>query len=350
VRTRGKIKLDYSRELAVLKTKTHWFILAVFLMFLFAVPYILAATGNNAWLTFTNFTFITIIAVLGLNVITGMAGQVSLGHSAFIMVGGYTLGILTMKMGWSFWLALPAGAVITAAIGLVVGAPSVRLRGFYLAIATFAFLFIAQFIIKHLDITNGIHGLIGIPSPAIGDFKFDTDLKWYYLILLLTIGGAISSVNLTRSRLGRAFFAVRDNDITAPSIGINVYLTKVTAFFIGSLYAGVAGGLSAGYLGIVRADQFTVWESVWYLGMVIIGGAGSTAGTVLGVLFLRLVSQVLHIAGTSNWLPGLGAGMLTTITYAVYGATIITFVSFQPYGLISIWRKWQAKYKRWPFG
>ncbi|MCX8127004.1 MAG: branched-chain amino acid ABC transporter permease, partial [Dehalococcoidia bacterium] len=235
-------------------------------------------------------------------------------------------------------------------IGLVVGAPSVRLRGFYLAIATLAFFFVAQFVIKHLDITNGIHGLIGIPSPTIGNFTIDTDVKWYYLILLLAIGGVFSSVNLARSRLGRAFFAIRESDITAPSMGINVYLTKVTAFFIGSFYAGVAGGLGASYLSVIRVDQFTVFESIWYLGMVIIGGAGSTAGAVMGVLFLRLISQLLHMMSLGQWLPSLGASFWTSVTYAIYGAAIVIFVSFQPYGLIAIWRKWQARYKRWPFG
>jgi len=350
MRTRGKIKRDYGRELAVIRTRTHWFILSGFLIFLGILPTILTATDNNSWLTWLNFTLITIIAVLGLNITTGMAGQVSLGHAAFIMVGGYTVGILTTKMDWPFWLALPTGGIVAAALGLLVGAPSIRLRGFYLAIATLAFLLVAQFIIKHLDITNGIHGLIDIPAPTISDFKIDTDLKWYYLILLLAIGGVISSVNLTRSRLGRAFSAIRDNDITAPSMGINVYLTKVTAFFIGSLYAGIAGGLGASYLGVIRVDQFTIFDSIWYLGMVIIGGAGSTAGTVMGVLFLRLISQCLHIVSMGSWLPSLGAGFWISINYAIYGAAIITFVSFQPYGLIAIWRKWQAQYKRWPFG
>lgn len=350
MRARGKVKRDYGSELAVIRTGKHWLTLTGFLVFLGILPAVLIWTDNNSWLTWLNFTFITIIAVLGLNITTGMAGQVSLGHAAFIMVGGYTLGILTMKMGWPFWLALPAGGVITAAIGLVVGAPSVRLRGFYLAIATLAFLLVAQFIIKHLDITNGIHGLIGIPPPAIGDFTIDTDMKWYYLILLVTIGGVISSVNLTRSRLGRAFSAVRENDITAPSMGINVYLTKVMAFFIGSLYAGIAGGLSTAYLSVIRVDQFTVLESIWYLGMVIIGGAGSTAGAVMGVLFLRLISQSLNMISMGSWMPSLGASFWTSVTQAIYGAAIIAFVSFQPYGLIAIWRKWQAQYKRWPFG
>lgn len=324
--------------------------LAIFLLFLAVLPHLLSWTGNISWLTFLNFTLITIIAVLGLNIITGMAGQISLGHSAFIMVGAYTFAILTLKVNLPFWVALPIGSLITAVAGILVGAPSLRLKGFYLAVATFAFFFVAQFIIRSVEITGGPLGLIGIPSAAIGNLKINTDIEWYYLILALTIIFMIFSANLTRSRLGRAFLAVRDNDITAASMGINVYLTKLRAFFIGSLFAGVAGGLWASYTTVVTLEQFTIWDSIWYLGMIVIGGAGSTAGAVVGVIFLRLVSQILHVISTASWAPPLSGTLWISTTFAIYGLVIVLFVSFQPYGLISVWRKIKIHYKRWPFG
>jgi len=350
VKTRGRIKIDYGRDMAIIRSKGQWLTLAGFLLFLAVLPHLLSWTGNVSWVTFLNFTMITIIAVLGLNIITGMAGQISLGHSAFIMVGAYTFAILTVKGNFPYWAALPISALITAVAGILVGAPSLRLKGFYLAVATFAFFFVAQYIIRILDITGGPLGLIGIPSATIGNLKINTDIEWYYLILALTIIFMIFSANLTRSRLGRAFLAVRDSDITAASMGINIYLTKLRAFFIGSLFAGIAGALWTGYTTVVTLEQFTIWDSIWYLGMIVIGGAGSTAGAVTGVLFLRLVSQILHTISIADWASSLSSNVWISMTFAIYGLVIVLFVSFQPYGLISVWRKIKMQYKRWPFG
>jgi len=324
--------------------------LGILLALLALLPHILNWTGNRSWLTFLNFTLITIIAVLGLNIITGMAGQISLGHSAFVMVGAYTVAILMMKVNLPFWIALPASALITAVAGILVGAPSLRLKGFYLAVATFAFFFIAQYIIRSVDITGGPHGLIGIPPTTFGNLRIKTDIDWYYLILVLTVAFTVFSANLTRSRLGRAFFAIRDNDITAASMGVNVYATKLRAFFIGSLFAGVAGSLWSSYSTVVTLQQFIIWDSIWYLGMIVIGGGGSTAGAVLGGVFLKLISQLLHVVSTASWAPSLGSTTWISTTYALYGLIIVLFVSFQPYGLISVWRKFKLRYKRWPFG
>jgi branched-chain amino acid transport system permease protein len=190
---------------------------------------------------------------------------------------------------------------------------------------------------------------VGVPYPTIGGLKFNNDVRWYYLLFLFTVLCILTSANLVRSRFGRAFLAIRDNDITASSLGINVPLTKIRAFFIGSLFAGLAGGLWTSYVSVIRLDQFTIWDSIWYVGMIIIGGMGSTAGTVMGVIFLRLISQILHVIGTSGLIP-LSSNLSAAVTYAIYGVAIILFISFQPYGLIAVWRKAKANYKRWPFG
>ncbi len=349
MRRKGRAKTDYSRDIALIPTRQQWVGWAIFLCLLVILPIALSQTGNLNWLSFINFTLITIIAVLGLNVITGMSGQISLGHSAFIMVGGYTVAVLTVQAGWSLWLALAVGVLISGAVGIVVATPAMRLKGFYVAVVTLAFLFIAQYIIKSLDITGGINGLIGVPYPTIGGLKFNNDVRWYYLLFFFTVLCILASANLIRSRFGRAFLAIRDNDITASSLGINVSVTKIRAFFIGALFAGLAGGLWTSYVSVVRLDQFTIWDSIWYVGMIIIGGMGSTAGTVMGVIFLLLIRQVLHVIGTSGLVP-LSSNLSAALTYAIYGVAIILFISFQPYGLIAVWRKAKANYKRWPFG
>jgi branched-chain amino acid transport system permease protein len=316
---------------------------------LIILPILLSTTGNLNWVTFLNHTFIILIAVLGLNILTGMAGQISLGHSAFIMLGGYGVALLTLKAGWSIWLALPVSALVTALITSVVAVPAIRLKGFYVAVVTLAFFYIAQYVIRSLDITGGIHGLTGIPSPAIAGLTIKTDIQWYFFLLLITVICILASVNITRSRLGRAFLTVRDNEIAAAALGVNVPLIKLRAFFISSLFAGLAGGLLVSYIPVVRIDQFTFWDSIWYLGMIVIGGGGSTTGTVMGVVFLRLISQILHVIGASGWIP-LSSNDSVYITYTIYGLAIILFVSFKPLGLISMWQKFKVNYKRWPFG
>jgi branched-chain amino acid transport system permease protein len=337
--------IDYRKEVAVLRHSGQWIILIISLAVLGLLPNILQWTGNANWFTFINVTFITIIAVLGLNIITGMAGQVSLGHAAFIMVGAYTTGILIKEFSWSFWATVPVSALLTAIIGMIVGAPSLRLKGFYLAVATLAFFLIAQFIIRNLSFSGGTIGLIGVDSPTIGSLIISSETAWYYLILIFTLAFIFFSINLTRSKLGRAFFAVRDNANTAASMGIPSYTTKLRAFFIGSLFAGVAGSLLAGYMTVVRLEMFNLWDSIWYLGMIVIGGAGSTAGTIMGVIFLRLISQVMQLLSMSDILPSAGGNLWVFITSGIYGLIIVLFVSFQPYGLIDLWRKINYKLK-----
>jgi len=349
VRTRGRRRINYAADTAVIRSGRQWIVLAVFTGLLVILPLVLSTTRNLNWVTFLNYTFITLIAVLGLNIVTGMAGQISLGHSAFVMLGGYGVALLTLKAGWPLWAALPASSLATALITLVVAAPAIRLKGFYVAVVTLAFFYIAQYIIRSLDITGGIHGLIGTPSPSIAGLTIKTDVHWYYFLLPITVLCTLASVNITRSRLGRAFLTVRDNDIAAAALGVNVPLVKLRAFFIGSLFAGLAGGLLASYVPVVRTDQFTFWDSIWYLGMIVIGGGGSTAGAVMGVVFLRLISQILHVIGTSGWIP-LSSNDSVYVTYTIYGLAIILFVSFWPRGLISMWQKLKVNYKRWPFG
>jgi len=326
-----------------------WVALGVFLAILIVLPLCLTWGSQLSWLTFINFTMLTVIAVLGLHIMTGMAGQTNMGHSAFILVGGFIMGVLTTKAGWPFWAALPAGGLITALVGLVVGAPSMRLRGFYLAVATLAFFYVAQFAIRSFDITGGTYGLAEITAPTIGSMAIQTDTQWYYLILAFTVVFTIIALNLRRSRLGRAFIAVRDNELTAASLGINVYSAKLQAFFLGAFFAGIAGGLWASYISVIRVDQFTMWDSIIYLGMIIIGGGGSAIGAILGVVFLRLIGQLLHVMSFADWAGAIDSQFWLAIKNGVYGLIIILFVSFQPHGLMALWHKISTSFRRWPF-
>jgi branched-chain amino acid transport system permease protein len=348
--TDEKVKIDYRKEVAVLRTARHWLAFLAVLIVLLVLPLVLRSTSNLSWLTFTNITFITIIAVLGLNIITGMAGQVSMGHAAFVMVGAYTSAVLIKALHWPFWGAFPVAALITAVVGMIVGAPSLRLKGFYLAVATLAFFLVAQFIVALVPVTGGALGILGLPAPAIGGLKFSNDVNWFYLILAFLLVFVFFSVNLTRSRLGRAFVAIRDNEAAAASMGIHSYATKLRAFFIGSFFAGIGGALLAGYMTSIRPDQYSMWDSIWYLGMIVIGGAGTTAGAIVGVVFLRLISQIRHLVGSAHLIPAVSGTTWVFITTGIYGLIILLFVYFQPYGFVALWQKFRTKYKWWPAG
>ena len=357
IRGKGRRGIDYSKELSIMGTRQQWTALAVFLCMLVILPFFLDYwTWNGSWLIFINETIIVIIAVLGLNITSGMAGQVNLGHSAFVMTGGFTLAVLTTAAGWPMLAALPVAAVFTGLVALVVAIPSIRLKGFYVAVVTMAFFFLAQYAITKFDITGSMHGLINISPPAIGGFELSRsglddllNIGWYFFLMIVLILCIIVSANIKRSRLGRAFTVVRDNYVAAASLGINVPWVKLTAFFIGGLFAGLAGGLLASSIGVIRVDQFTFWESIWYLGMIIIGGSGSTAGAVMGVVFLRLIKEILGAIGSAGWVP-IDIGNQASTTFMIYGLVIILFVSFKPNGLISIWQKIKLNYQRWPFG
>jgi branched-chain amino acid transport system permease protein len=265
------------------------------------------------------------------------------------MLGGYGVAILTVRAGWPFWPSLIVSTAVTGLLGGLVAVPAMRLKGFYVAVVTLAFFFLAQYFFKRADFAGGFAGLTGVRSPLIFGLKIRRDIQWYYLLFALTALSVTASANIARSRFGRAFFAVRDNTVAAAGLGIHGGLTKIRAFFVGSLFAGLAGGLWTSYVSVIRLDQFTLWDSIWYVGMIIIGGAGSTAGAVAGVVFLRLISQVLHTVSSGGWLP-LNSNAAAALTYAVYGLIIILFVMFQPYGLIAVWGKLKARIKSWPFG
>lgn len=183
---KGRRSINFAKDIAIVQSKGQWINVVVSICLLILLPLLLSATRNMQWVTFLNHTFIILIAVLGLNIVTGMAGQISLGHSAFIMLGGYGVALLTINAGWSIWIAIPASALLTAIITLLVAIPAIRLKGFYVAVVTLAFFYIAQYVIRNLDIAGGIHGLTGIPSPAIGNFMITSDLHWYYFLLLIT--------------------------------------------------------------------------------------------------------------------------------------------------------------------
>ena len=336
----------YGQDMAIVRTKRHWGILlgALFLLYLFPI------LEYQYFISLINYLCISIIIVLGLQIVTGFCGQISFGQAAFMAVGAYTSGILTLKFGWPFWLALPISGLVAGLVGLVGGAPSLRIKGFYLAMATLAIHFLIMWLIMHLQITGTTQGLHPEP-PRIGSFQFDTDGRMYYIIVSVMLVLAFGAKNMMRTRVGRAFVAIRDNDLAAEVMGINLYRYKLLAFFISCFYAGIAGSLWAHWIQVVHPEQFTVLHAVWYVGMLIVGGMSFTAGAFFGVIFLRVLDEIVmfsspFLAGTFPWL---GTHPAASLGVTAFGVILMVFLIFEPRGIAHRWEIFKTSYRLYPF-
>jgi branched-chain amino acid transport system permease protein len=337
----------YDEDMAVVRTKTHWGLLIGFCILLFTAPLYF----SNYWLGVCNLIGITLIAAIGLNILTGYCGQLSIGHAGFIAVGAYTSAILTNRLELPFLVGLIGAGVVAGVIGLIFGLPSVRVKGFYLAITTIAAQFIIIWVINHWNYTGGFLG-IKVPYASIGGLVFRSETSQFYLIIIIAALCVFFAKNLARTKVGRAFIAIRDNDLAAEVMGVNLLYYKLLAFFIGCFFAGIAGGLLAHWIGFMNAEQFSFTESILYVGMIIIGGLGTSVGPIFGVVFIRLLQQVL----TMNLVPFLEstftmfpAGFATGITPMLFGLVIVLFLILEPRGLAHRWALFKSAYRLWPF-
>ncbi len=294
------------------------------------------------------------IAALGLNILVGFTGQISLGHAAFFGVGAFSSAWLNNTLGIPVILCIPLAGLMAAVVGLLFGAPAARIKGLYLAIATLA----AQFIIEDLFIrmdwfTGGSSGSMA-DTVSIFGFAFDNDQKYFLLALTITIIMFVGAANLMRSRDGRAFIAVRDHYLSAEVMGINLTKYRVMSFGIAAFYAGVGGALYGHYLNYVSAEAFTILLSIQFLGMIIIGGLGSVMGAMLGTMFMALLPEVMaggvSIISATEWgnQPFIINGLAFFREMAIGGA-IILFLIFEPDGLAHRWKLIKAYWKLYPF-
>jgi branched-chain amino acid transport system permease protein len=337
----------YARDMTILRTRTHWALFTGLLALLLTAPLYL----GNYWLGVGNLIGITLIAALGLNILVGYCGQLSIGHAGFIAVGAYTSAILTNRFELPFLIGLISAGITAGIIGIIFGLPSVRVKGFYLAITTIAAQFIIIWVINHWGLTGGFEG-INVPYASIGGLVFDNDAKQFYLIMVIAALGVFFAKNLARTKIGRAFIAIRDNDLAAEVMGVNLLYYKLLAFFIGCFFAGIAGALLAHWTGTLSAEQFSFTESILYVGMIIIGGLGTTLGPILGVVFIRILQQLLTVE-VVPWLEGtftmFPAGFASGVAPMFFGLVIVLFLILEPRGLAHRWALLKAAYRLWPF-
>ncbi|HUU80763.1 MAG TPA: branched-chain amino acid ABC transporter permease, partial [Acidobacteriota bacterium] len=267
-----------------------------------------------------------------------------------IGVGAYTSAILVTRLGFSFWLSLPVAGLVAALAGMIIGIPSLRIKGLYLCIATLAAQFIFEFIFIHWEsMTKGITG-IHVPNPQIGGFEFKTEKEFYWITLVFVVLAVGYARNLIRSRMGRAFVAIRDRDLSAEIMGINLLRYKLSAFAISSFYAGVAGALWVTFLKVVTPDHFPFILSIQYLAMIIVGGLGSILGSIFGAVFITLTPEVLsHFSDIVKlYVPGYDE-IFVPMKEVIFGLLIVLFLVFEPLGLAEIWNRIKAFFRLWPF-
>jgi len=339
----GIFNTKYQTDIAIVRTKTQWFLLIAGLVILFVVPPLLFTPVWLSWIV--RSLSVTIIAVLGLHILTGLCGQISLGHAAFVMVGAYATGIITSQLNWSPWATLPLAGVVAGLVGVIFGAPSLRIKGFYLAMSTLAAQFIIIWLVKYFSGVTG--GVIGINVTRIG-----SGVERYYLAAGLVVALTFFAKNMQRTNLGRSLIAIRDNDLAAQVMGINLFRYKLIAFFIGCFYAGIAGWLWAHSLGNITPEDFPLMRSIWYLGMLVVGGVGSTTGAVLGAGSMELLDK-LTLDYLSPWLaaafPAIGAQIASVSGYIVFALVVILFLILEPRGLYHRWEVFKSSYRLHPY-
>ena len=305
-------------------------------------------------LSILNLILIAVVGALGLNILVGYSGQISIGTGAFMSVGAYTAAKLVVVLHAPFWVALPAGGLMAAAVGTIVGIPSLRIKGIYLAIATLAAQLIIEWLINHVEwISGGAQASVMIPRPTVFGTQLKSEAQIYCFLMFFVVLALVATLNLVRSRIGRAFIAIRDQDIAAEIIGINIFRYKLYAFAISSFFAGVTGVLESYYLGIANYEQFQIDVSIDYLAMVIIGGLGSVLGSVLGAAFVTLLPIVTRLVLEqfgSVLLPGADLlNVIPNLRLVIFGGLIIFFLVVEPEGLNRLWRNIRNYFRVWPF-
>jgi len=346
VRPCGVFDKSYALDIAIIRTWQHWVILISALILLYIFPLF----GSYYLISLMNSLAISVIVVLGLQIVTGYCGQISFGQAAFMAIGAFTSSILTIKLGFPFWIALPLSGIVAGAIGIIGGAPSLRIKGMYLAMATIAIHFVVIWLILHLEITGSFKGLFP-PPPSLGGFEFDTDERMYYIIMPVMVIMTYAARNLIRTKVGRAFVAIRDNDLAGEVMGVNLYYYKLLAFFIACFYAGVAGSLWAHWITVVDCEQFTLIHALEYVGMLIVGGMGSIPGVFFGVLFIRILNEVVMFTSPvlAKALPWLGTSPAAALGLTAFGLAVVIFLIFEPRGIAHRWEIFKASYRLYPF-
>jgi len=352
-REAGTFKRTYGEDMALYPLPlSQWTMVAITVLTFVVFPMV----ATDYYLGLANLIGIACLGSIGLNILVGYTGQISVGHAAFMSVGAYTAAALIREIDLPWYIALFAGGGMAALVGVIVGIPSLRIKGLYLAVATLAAQLIIEWIINHWTwLSGGAQGSIYIKKPSLFGYELTSNFSMFFVIYVILVMGILFALNLFRTHIGRSFIAVRDRDIAAEIIGVNVFKTKLVAFAISSFYAGVAGVLYTYYYGVANYEAFTLPISIEFLAMVIIGGLGSILGSILGAIFITMLPIVLDITlrgiggGLFGWDDATVSSIVTQIQLMLFGGLIMLFLVVEPDGLAKLWSKIKDYFRVWPF-
>ena len=334
-------KTSYAQDLRLAKHSGHVFWYGLLCLALMTAPLF----TPEYWLAQLTFVLIYAVVGLGLMLLAGYTWLFSLGHAAFMGVGAYTQAVLT-GMGWPFLVSLGCAAGISAAVGMVVSLPAMRVKGIYLGMATLAFGFIVEEGFARWESVTGGNSGKTVGNPEVLGYVLDTATSFYFLCLAITVACTLIILNLLRSPTGRAFVAIRDSEISAQSMGIHLAYYKTLSFSLSAAFAGIGGALYAHKLQFISPDQFSIQQSIDLLLLIVIGGLGSVHGVFLGALFIISMPQLIALG--KDWLPE-AMGQSPGLQGLVYGLVLIAFVLFEPMGLYGRWLKIRTWLQIFPF-
>lgn len=350
LRPAGIFDSTYQQDMALVRQRWHWLLLLASVGVAFTIPY----WGNAYIVSTANQIAYTVIAVQGLNILTGYTGQISLGQAAFMLVGGYVSALLVTHLGFSMFVAIPFAGLGAGLVGLLFGLPSLRVKGFYLAMATLAAQFIIPWLTRHTfhDYLGGAQGRIAVPVERLGSYDFGEVSRFFHVSLVVLLITTVLVHNLSRTRLGRAFVAIRDNDLAAELLGVNLFGYKLRAFFLAAVYAGLAGALKAHAQREVGTELgYGLEESIFFLGMLVIGGLGTGLGPFLGATAIILLEDAANWTGVqvAVLFPGQASRLLTSFRPIFFGLILMLFLIFEPRGLAHRWTLIKAAWRLRPF-
>jgi branched-chain amino acid transport system permease protein len=342
----GVYNVSYAQDMAIVRTRLQWVLFALLFVMIAVLPLVLP----SRFMVSLILVGISVIALHGLNLVTGYAGQISLGHAAFMAVGAFSSGYFVTQLKWPFWIALPLAGVVAAAVGMIFGVPSLRIKGFYLALATLAAHFVIIFAINRMPQIGGALGQL-VPRPTFGGFVVNDDLKYYYLVMTVAVLMTFFAKNLVRTNVGRALVAVRDSDLAAEVMGVNVFRYKVLAFGLSAFYAGIAGALLAFYMGMAHTQYHQLNDAIWYLGMLVVGGMGSIIGPIFGAIFFQVIQEFVTFLGPAihNVFPFVVPEVSSGLSIMVWALIVLLFLIFEPRGFNHRWETFKAYYRLHPY-
>jgi branched-chain amino acid transport system permease protein len=344
-RASGYFRTDYAQDITLLGTRFERVGASLFIVALMAFPFVASAFQ----LDLACQVLLACVGSLSLMLLTGYAGQISLGHAGLMAAGAFTVGILFRETNAPFWITLPAAAVVGAVLGIIFGLPSLRLRGLYLAVSTLALHFVVIYLGGEYESRRGYSTGIVIDPPKLGTISITDGRAWYFILLIAAVATLLLCANLLRARTGRAWRAIRARETVAEALGIGIAGYKLLAFVISSAMTAVAGALFAYYRGFVSVEAFSLFLTIQYLAMVIIGGMGSLLGALLGAGFVTLFPYLIESGLLALPEAQSYASLLFAVNYSAFGLVMILFLIWEPLGLVGIWHRVQNYFLLWPF-